>query len=433
MGWTWIKKCPVFCVLAVSGLFFSLVGIIGKFTMYRGYEFHVAKQPFLALVMEGIDEGVAPWEVIGINLSGDLIPFGKEGKGAEADGRGQDIEDFIGTDSGTDNISAGGIYAEGAGAAPGSGTGNGAAGAVSADAGPDSGFAAGRGDGSGTGGGNISGFGTGGGNISGSGADGGSITGFGTNGANASGSGMGGGNILGFGMDGANTSDSGTGGSQPGNAGAGMAGELAEGAEGYGFQGVPEEYFNDAVFIGDSRTVGLYEYGGIEMRADFFAKISLTIYDVFTEKVATDEETGKKITVEDALQKKQYGKVYLMLGINELGTGTTEGFLEAYRAVVARIRELQPDAVIFVEGIMRVTGTKNESDPIFNNSNINDKNEAISGLADNRDVFYIDVNEVVCDENGNLNAEYTTDEVHLKAKYYGIWKEFLLAHGIIRG
>ncbi len=394
MGWTWIKKCPVFCVLAVSGLFFSLVGIIGKFTMYRGYEFHVAKQPFLALVMEGIDEGVAPWEVIGINLSGDLIPFGKEGKGAEADGRGQDIEDFIG---------------------------------------PDSGFAAGRGDGSDTGGGNISGFGTGGGNISGSGADGGSITGFGTNGANASGSGTGGGNILGFGTDGANTSDSGTGGSQPGNAGAGMTGELAEGAEGYGFQGVPEEYFNDAVFIGDSRTVGLYEYGGIEMRADFFAKISLTIYDVFTEKVATDEETGKKITVEEALQKKQYGKVYLMLGINELGTGTTEGFLEAYRAVVARIRELQPDAVIFVEGIMRVTGTKNESDPIFNNSNINEKNEAISGLADNRDVFYIDVNEVVCDENGNLNAEYTTDEVHLKAKYYGIWKEFLLAHGIIRG
>lgn len=200
----------------------------------------------------------------------------------------------------------------------------------------------------------------------------------------------------------------------------------------YNFQNVTEDYFNDAVFIGDSRTVGLFEYAGMEDRADFFAKISLTIYDVFTEPVARDEETGKKITVEEALSKKQYGKVYLMLGINELGTGNTESFMKEYRAVVEKLRQLQPDAVIFVQGIMRVTGDKNERDPIFNNRNINEKNAEIAKLADNQDIFYIDVNEVVCDENGNLNTEYTIDEIHLKAKYYSIWKQFLLEHGIVR-
>lgn len=82
---------------------------------------------------------------------------------------------------------------------------------------------------------------------------------------------------------------------------------------------------------------------------------------------------------------------------------------------------------------MRVTGEKDESDPIFNNTNINDKNEAIAALADNRNIFYIDVNEVVCDENGNLVHEYTIDEIHLKAKYYEIWKQFLLEHGIVKG
>ena len=59
-----------------------------------------------------------------------------------------------------------------------------------------------------------------------------------------------------------------------------------------------------------------------------------------------------------------------MLGINELGTGTTETFMEEYRAVVERIRQLQPEAVIFVEGIMKVTGNKDSEDPIFNNKNI---------------------------------------------------------------
>lgn len=204
------------------------------------------------------------------------------------------------------------------------------------------------------------------------------------------------------------------------------------GTETYEFQTVTEDYFNDAVFIGDSRTQGLFEYGGMEERADFFSRVSLTIYNVLTEPIVDDEETGKKITVEEALQKKQYGKVYLMLGINELGTGTTESFMKEYKKVVARLRELQPDAVLFVEGIMRVTGTKNETDPIFNNTNINDKNNEIEKLADNRNIFYIDVNEAVCDENGGLNEEYTGDDVHLKAQYYSIWKEFLMEHGIVR-
>ena len=99
-------------------------------------------------------------------------------------------------------------------------------------------------------------------------------------------------------------------------------GEKTEEEGTYGFQTVTEDYFNDAAFIGDSRTVGLFEYGGIEERADFYAKISLTIYNVFTELLAKDEETGKKITALEALTIKQYGKVYLMLGINELGSGS---------------------------------------------------------------------------------------------------------------
>ena len=58
-----------------------------------------------------------------------------------------------------------------------------------------------------------------------------------------------------------------------------------------------------------------------------------------------------------------------MIGINEMGTGTPESFFEAYARAVYKIRELQPDAIIFVQGIMRVAGQKNASDPVFNNTN----------------------------------------------------------------
>lgn len=217
--------------------------------------------------------------------------------------------------------------------------------------------------------------------------------------------------------------------------GAGMAGaeqERKDGGRTYAFETVTEDYFMDAVFIGDSRTVGLFEYSGLADYADFYAKISLTIYDIFTDPIVKDEETGKKITIEEALKKKQYGKIYLMLGINELGTGTVESFMKEYEQAVERLKQLQPDAVIFVEGIMRVTESKNETDPIFNNVNINARNDEIKKLADNKSVFYIDVNEVVCDAQGNLNTDYTIDEIHLKAQHYEIWKRFLLEHGVIR-
>ena len=49
-----------------------------------------------------------------------------------------------------------------------------------------------------------------------------------------------------------------------------------------------------------------------------------------------------------------------------------------------------------------------------------------------KDIFYIDVNEAVCDENGNLYADWTFDQIHLKAKYYQVWENFLMEHGIVK-
>lgn len=72
--------------------------------------------------------------------------------------------------------------------------------------------------------------------------------------------------------------------------------------------------------------------------------------------------------------------------------------MEKYTEVIDRLRELAPDAKIFIQGIMRVSGKKHSSDAIFNNNNINARNNAIATLADNQQIFYIDVNEAVCDE-----------------------------------
>lgn len=192
----------------------------------------------------------------------------------------------------------------------------------------------------------------------------------------------------------------------------------------YEFTTVDESYFDDALFIGDSRTVGLRDYTDLSEHADFLCETSLTIHKVFK------QEFKGKGTLEELLQKKDYGKIYLMVGINELGTGTTEDFMAKYTEVVEKLRELEPEAKVIIQANMHVAAGRNESDAIFNNTNICARNNAIATLADNEHIFYIDMNEVVCDESGCLSEEYTFDQIHLLGKYNDLWKQFLLTRGV---
>lgn len=82
------------------------------------------------------------------------------------------------------------------------------------------------------------------------------------------------------------------------------------------FATVDKSYFKDVLFIGDSRTVGLFEYGQIE-GANFFANTGMNVYNV-REKTVSVSNLGN-VTLDKLLSSKQYGKIYLMLGINELG------------------------------------------------------------------------------------------------------------------
>ena len=55
----------------------------------------------------------------------------------------------------------------------------------------------------------------------------------------------------------------------------------------------------------------------------------------------------------------------------------------------------------------------------------------MSQLADGEKIFYLDVNQAVCDEDGGLVKDYTSDGVHLKAKYITLWEEYLKDNAVL--
>lgn len=354
----WMRKCPLFLLLLVSGIGLTIVALAGRNRAYAGYE--TQGKPLVEAVFWGMKDGIYPWECLQDGAD-QAVRFAER---EEAPGE-TDLPQVDQTEGSSDGI--------------GTASGDGFQTSVSAN---DS-----------------------------------SVTDVSANGSPTTDVSANDGGAAVSGTEGTSVN---------------QAGLSETESKARSFVTVEETYFDDALFIGDSRTQGLLEYGGIADRATFYCRTSLTIYDIFQKPLAflPDEESGRKLTVEEALTQKQFGKIYLMLGINEMGRGTVNSFLEEYVKVVARIRELQPEAIIFVQGIMRVAEKKNAEDEIFNNTNINIRNEGLRLIANGQDIFYLDVNEVVCDENGNLYEDWTFDQIHLKAKYYQVWVDYLLAHGI---
>lgn len=128
----------------------------------------------------------------------------------------------------------------------------------------------------------------------------------------------------------------------------------------------PENPFEGALFVGDSRTVGIGKYAGIK-EADFFASTGMSVYTLFTKKVDMTDRKG--VLLEDVLTEKKYDRIYLMLGINELGYNF-DRTVETYGQVVQSLRALQPQAYIHIQANLHVTQAKSDSDKLFTNANI---------------------------------------------------------------
>ena len=198
---------------------------------------------------------------------------------------------------------------------------------------------------------------------------------------------------------------------------------------------VDQTYFSDALFIGDSRTVGLCEYGGLKGNAEFLAKESINVYNILDKELHfTDNEADSwDDTVENILSERTYGKIYVALGVNELGIGNTYMYYEKYRELLELIREKQPDALIYIQGIMHVSYEKSSSDSCRNNTVIWQRNYAISTLANGRDIYYIDMNPYVCDASGDLLPDLSGDGIHLKASAYERWDRSLMENAAVIG
>lgn len=190
---------------------------------------------------------------------------------------------------------------------------------------------------------------------------------------------------------------------------------------------VEENYLDDAVFIGDSRTEGLLLYTGLTNTTGYTYK-GLMVDTAFTKPVIN--QNGQMVTVMDALRSTQFSKVYIMLGINELGWAYPDLFIEKYKEILDTIREINPNAIIYVQEILPVTQKVSETHRYITNEKISQYNQMLADMTQEKEVYYLQVSQAVADSQGCLPEDAASDGIHLSPTYCQKWLDYLLCHTV---
>ena len=190
-------------------------------------------------------------------------------------------------------------------------------------------------------------------------------------------------------------------------------------------------YFDNAVFLGDSLTQGLQIYDTGLPNAHYCAYRGVGPSAVVNGTTCTRVDGVQEVPL-DAMVSYAPESVYILLGTNVLTQDTDyTSFLNDYSLMLDRIRNLLPDADIYVQSITPVrpeVSTDAKHAGMYAERFIRVNND-LAALAVEKGCYFLDLWEVLADENGDLKAEYAQpDGYHLLPAGYTAWVEYLRTH-----
>lgn len=175
-------------------------------------------------------------------------------------------------------------------------------------------------------------------------------------------------------------------------------------------QELSEADLSDSVFIGNSKIEGLRN-SGLLLEADYICKVGWNVSHIFDETSAISDEL-----LISGLNKREYDKLFLMFGDNELGWNSTEIFIEVYQEAIEKLHAVQPKAEIYILSVFPVSqSVHNQNRWGVNNTNVVKFNKAIKEMCEEEGYHYLDIHSVLINEAGVLPDSASSDGIHPNA------------------
>ena len=200
---------------------------------------------------------------------------------------------------------------------------------------------------------------------------------------------------------------------------------------------VGDEYFRSILFIGDSRSQGLSIATGGGYGATFYADRGLSVDALGTKKFLVQKQpdgSSASVTVIEALTDSPHtGKIYIWLGLNELGWHSSDRFETTFRTQLSAICAACPDADIVIMSLLPVGRTAvvvGVNSSAAANARVSEYNAILLRLAEEYGVYYLNCYEAFADAEGFLPTGYASDGIHLVRDQNLALCEYIRTHPI---
>lgn len=190
------------------------------------------------------------------------------------------------------------------------------------------------------------------------------------------------------------------------------------------------EYLNKIVFLGDSRTYGLKSFAMLDGGEDTTQvwtprNGTMSIWDMQLQKIVYPK-TNTEITCAEAAAMQQPEILLISLGFNGFEMVKKDYFVSEYTKLISSVKASSPDTKIILQSMFPVC----RSYTMISNEKISEGNEWILEIAESTGAYYLNTNEVLCDKDGYLIEEYSTDGCHLTPLGLDVQIEYICTHMI---
>jgi len=191
------------------------------------------------------------------------------------------------------------------------------------------------------------------------------------------------------------------------------------------------EYLDKCAFIGEKNIYYLGLAGLLKAPYGYYASENLTLQNYQRESVVLKDGSrpeGTKIRVLSAIRSASC-PIYLMFGTESLSTQAADETAEQFRIFMNDVRTAAPEAEIFVMSIPPVTAAAEKGEKPLKNSVIDDYNSKLLEICNTENVWFVDTNTALKDNNGRLDPHYAMEDgIHLTTEAGQILLNYVLSH-----
>lgn len=187
-----------------------------------------------------------------------------------------------------------------------------------------------------------------------------------------------------------------------------------------------QEFFDNAAFIGDSVTLKLRNYNtefGVLGKATFLCQGSYSVAHAVNDSMLLSYQ-GEDMTPQDALKACGVNKVFILLGMNDIGLYGVDETITNWGKLIENIRKVNPDLDIYIQ-----SGTpiyyKGETGGLTN-AKMDEYNQKLKVFAETNGCVYVDIATPMKDSNNGLAKAYCSDDfVHMTNPGCALWYELI--------